>query len=72
MGKKTKITSKDLRDCAKAASTQAVRNAKASNVPYTVQEGRRIVQHQSDGSKTVVGQLNKAYAKPAGKRYKVA
>ena len=72
MTKKTTISSKALSACAKAASRQAVRAAQANKVSYTVQEGRSIVQHRSDGTKEVVGKLPKAYVKPATKRYRVA
>lgn len=72
MSKKTKISSKALSACAKAASTQAVRDARASKVDYTVQEGKSIVRHRSDGTKRVIGTLPKAYVKPAAKSYRVA
>ncbi|QBG48148.1 hypothetical protein EGM51_12355 [Verrucomicrobia bacterium S94] len=72
MTKKTNISSKELSACAKAASTEAIRKAKANDVSYTVQEGRSIVQHRSDGTKRVVGTLPKAYVKPAEKRYRVS
>lgn len=72
MTKKTNISSKALKACAKAASTQAVREARSNKVDYTVQEGRSIVRHNSDGTKTVVGTLDKAFVKPVAKRYRVA
>jgi hypothetical protein len=72
MSKKTNISSKALSACAKAASTQAVRTAKANNVGYTVQKGRSIVRHNADGTTETVGTLPKAYVKPAAKRYRVA
>ena len=66
------ISSKDLDACAKEASRQAVQSAQANKVPYTVQEGRNIVQHQTDGTKKVVGTLPKAYVRPLSKSYRVA
>ena len=72
MSKKTNISSKALSECAKAASTQAVKDARASKVAYTVQEGRSIVRHRSDGTKKVVGNLPKAYVKSTTKSYRVA
>lgn len=72
MARTKEISSKELNACAKAASKQAVRNAKENNVPYTVQEGKNIVQHRSDGTKRVISTLPKAYVKPAVKSYRVA
>ena len=72
MTKKTNISTKDLKACAQAASKRAVERAQAMKIPYTVQEGRKIVQRQSDGTKTLVVTLPKAYVKPAIKRYRVA
>jgi len=72
MSKKTNISSKALSACAKSASVQAVKNARANKVSYTVQEGKSIVRHRSDGSKEVVGTLPKAYVKSTAKRYRVA
>ena len=72
MSKKINISSKELNACAKAASTQAVRDARANKVGYTVQEGRSIVRHKSDGTKKVIGTLPKAYVKSPVKSYRVA
>ncbi len=72
MSTDTTISSKALSACAKAASTQAVKTAKANNVDYTVQEGRKIVRHSSDGTKEIIGTLEKAYIKPAIKHYSMA
>ena len=68
---KKNISSKDLAACAKAASTRAVERAQAMNIPYTVQQGRKIVQHKPDGTTRVVETLDKAYVKPAVRRYRV-
>ncbi len=72
MGTKVNISSKALSTCARKASTKAVKRAKASKVAYTVQEGRSIVRHNPDGTKSVVGKLPKARVKPTAKRYRVA
>jgi hypothetical protein len=72
MSRTKELSSKKLNACAKAASKQAVRNAKENNVSYTVQEGRNIVQHRADGTKKVISTLPKAYVKPAAKSYRVA
>ena len=66
------ISSKDLEACAKAASKRAVERAKALRIPYTVQEGRNIVEHRSDGTKVVVERLEKAFVRTAKKHYRVA
>ncbi|RKX41923.1 MAG: hypothetical protein DRP64_10645 [Verrucomicrobia bacterium] len=72
MSRDKEISSKDLSACAKAASKRAVERAQAMRIPYTVQEGRKIVQHCSDGTKKTVETLPKAYFKPAVKRRSVA
>lgn len=69
---KDRISSKDLEKCAQAASKRAVERAKALRIPYTVQEGRKIVEHQPDGSKRIIGILVKAFVKPSARRFKVA
>jgi len=66
------ITSEELKECASAASKEAVQRAKANGIAYTAQRGRDIVQHRADGTTKVVGKLPKAYVKPAAKRYRVA
>lgn len=66
------ITGKELNACAQAASKRAVERAKALRIPYTVQEGRSIVKHHSDGTKEVIGTLDKAFVRPEKKRYRVA
>lgn len=68
---KNSITSKDLEKCAKAASKKAVERAKALRIPYTVQEGKKIVEHQPDGSIQVIGMLEKAYVRPKKKHYRM-
>ena len=65
-------TAKDLNVIAKAASRRAVERAKAMRIPYTVQEGKNIVEHLPDGSKRVIGTLDKAFVRPSQKTYKVA
>jgi hypothetical protein len=72
MSRETNISKKALSTCARKASVRAVKKAKASNVAYTVQQGRSIVQHSPDGTTEVVGMLSKARVKPAAKRYRVA
>ncbi len=72
MDKNREISSKALQACATAASKRAVERAEARKIPYTVQEGRNIVQRNADGTKTVLETLPKAYVKPALKRYRVA
>jgi hypothetical protein len=66
------ITSKELDSCAKAASKRAVERAKALRIPYTVQEGKRIVEHRPDGSTVVIETLDKAFVRADKKRYRVA
>lgn len=66
------ISSKELDSCARAASKRAVERAKALRIPYTVQEGKQIVEHRPDGSKVVVETLDKAFVRPEKKRYRVA
>lgn len=65
------ISSKELETCAKAASRKAVRIAQEKKVPYTVQDGLKIVQHRADGTKKVVGALSKAYVRPSVKSYHI-
>jgi hypothetical protein len=74
MGKpmKNNISSKDLIACAEAASKRAVERAQAMNIPYTVQEGRKIVQHLPDGTTKVVEMLDKAYAVSSEKCFHIA
>ena len=72
MSKRINISSKALSTHARNASTKAVESAKASNVAYTVQEGRSIVRHKPDGTKSVVGTLPKSRVKATAKRYRVA
>lgn len=69
---KDTISSKDLQKCAKAASKRAVEHARARHIPYTVQKGRNIIEHQADGSIKIVGTISKAFVKPAAKLYRVA
>jgi hypothetical protein len=70
--KKTTITREELQECALAASRRAVERAKALRIPYTVQQGRNIVEHRPDGSEVIVGRLEKAYVKPTATRYHIA
>ncbi len=69
---KSDISSKELAVCAKEASRHAVARAQAMKIPYTVQEGRRIVRRNPDGSKDLLETLPKAFVVPAKKRYKIA
>lgn len=69
---KDSISSKDLEKCAKAASKRAVERAKALKIPYTVQEGAKIVEHRPDGTKRIVAKLARAFVKPSARRFKVA
>lgn len=71
MSKKTTISRQALTKCAKDASTHAVTTARASKVGYTVQEGRSIVKHKSDGTSTVVGTLAKAYSRSTERSYRI-
>ena len=68
---KETITSKELIACAEAASRRAVERAQAKQIPYTIQEGRNIVQHAADGSTKIVQILPKAYIKPTSKHFKI-
>ena len=72
MRKKKTISSEELQVCAKAASQRAVERAVAMKIPYTVQQGRNIVEHRPDGTTEIVGTLPKAYVKPTVRNYHVA
>ena len=65
------LSSNELNTLAHAASKRAVERAKALRIPYTVQEGKRIVEHRPDGSKKVIGNLPKAFVRPSSKTFKV-
>ncbi|MFA6714395.1 MAG: hypothetical protein WCS27_03410 [Victivallaceae bacterium] len=69
---KTRISSKELAVCAEAASRRAVERAQAQKIPYTVQEGRKIVKHFPNGNKEVTHTLPKAYVKTDSKRFRVS
>jgi hypothetical protein len=72
VNKKTTISTEELQACAKAASKRAVERAEALKIPYTVQQGRDLVEHRPDGTTKIVGRLPKAYVKPAVSRYHIA
>ena len=72
MTKKLDISAETLAECARTASKKAIRAAQENHVNYTVQEGRSIVEHKSDGTKQTIGHLDKAYARPSVKRYRIA
>jgi hypothetical protein len=65
------ITTKELEECARLASKRAVDRAKAQKIPYTVQEGKKIVRHTEDGTTTVIQTLPKAYIKINSKHFKI-
>jgi len=65
------ITTKELEECALAASKRAVDRAKAQKIPYAVQEGKKIVRHTADGTTTVIQTLPKAYTKVDSKHFKI-
>ena len=65
------LSSDELKTLARAASKRAVERARAMKISYTVQEGKRIVQHQPDGKKKIIGQLKKAFVKPSQKSYRI-
>jgi len=69
---KGKSSTEELKRFAKAASCDAIRKAVQSNVPYAVQEGRKIVKFYPDGRKEVVGQVDKAFVRISKKTYKMA
>jgi hypothetical protein len=69
---KDHISSRDLETCAKAASKRAVERAKALRIPYTVQEGKNIVEHRPDGSKVIIETLDNAFVRVKEKRYRIA
>ena len=66
-----KISSKELMACADAASKRAVERAKARQIPYTVQEGKKIVQYSPDGRTKVLQTLPKAYVKLQTTHFKI-
>jgi len=68
---KENITSEELAIQAKKASKRAIERAKALKVPYTVQEGKRIVKYYPDGTKQVIDVLPKAYFQPKKMDYKI-
>ncbi len=65
------ITSEELKECASIASKEAVKRARANGISYTAQQGRRIIQHQADGTTVVIDVLSKAYVKPTVKIYSI-
>ena len=69
---KADISSKELAVCAKEASRQAVARAQAMKIPYTVQEGRKIVRRNPDGSTDLLETLPKAFVVLTKKRYKIS
>ena len=60
---KEDITTEELAIQAKKASKRAIERATALKVPYTVQEGRRLVKCHPDGRKEVLDVLPRAYVK---------
>lgn len=68
---KEDITTEELARYAKKASKRAIERAKALRVPYTVQEGRRIVKHYPDGRKEVLDVLPRAYVKAPKENLKI-
>ena len=65
---KEDITTDELAIQAKKASKRAIERAKALKIPYTVQEGKKIVKYYPDGKKEVIDVLPKAYVRtPQGK-----
>ncbi len=68
---KADITTDELAVQAKKASKRAIERAKALEVPYTVQEGKRIIKYHPDGTKEVIDVLPKAYFQPKKMDYKL-
>ncbi len=69
---KSEISSKELAECAKAASKRAVERAQAQGIPYAVQIGKKIVLRHTDGHEELLETLPHAYLKTTKKRYKIA
>lgn len=65
---KDEITTEELAAQAKKASKRAIERAKALGVPYTVQEGKKIITKHPDGSEEVIKTLPRAYCVPPKKK----
>ena len=68
---KEDITTEELAVQAKKASKRAIEKAQALGVPYTVQEGKKLVKHYPDGRKEVIDVLPKAYFQPKKASYTI-
>jgi len=65
------ITTEELAIQAKKASKRAIEKAKALGIPYTVQEGKRIITKNPDGSEDIIKILPRAYCVAPKKKLKI-
>lgn len=72
MSRSHEMSRDDLRRHAKQASRSAIRKAAQKDVPFAVQQGKRIIKVFPDGHKEVVGHLDKAFVRISKKTYSMS